>query len=117
MKAHAGHELNELADEQAKLGTLDEEVNSLPVPWCILKKELKDKLLKSWNQRWTNEVTCRQTKLMLPSPDQNFSKYLIQSSRTELSSLIQFLTGHNYLLYQQFIFCLLYTSPSPRDRG
>ena len=36
VKAHAGHELNELADEQAKLGTLVEEVTSIPVPWCIL---------------------------------------------------------------------------------
>ena len=111
VKAHVRHELNEAADELAKTGTASQNIVHVHPPRKLLYGKIKTKTMNKWKMRWKRETTCRQTRLMLPKPNKIFTKYLFTLTRQELSLLLQFVTGHNYLR------CLLYTSPSPRDRG
>ena len=102
VKAHVGHHFNEIADQQAKLGTESEQTILTPIPWSTIKHEILTNSYKCWKLRWKKGKICRQTRLMIPEPDPNFSKYLIQFNRKDISLMIQFLTGHNRLLYHQY---------------
>ena len=49
--------------------------------------------------QWKQEPTCRQTRLALPSQDQEYTKFITSLDRRSASTMIQFITGHNYLNY------------------
>ena len=50
IKAHAGHEGNELADTQAKLGASRELINaSTLVPWGSVKLAISEAIQQEWN--------------------------------------------------------------------
>ena len=68
-----------------------------------MNKILKTKYHQEWNARWKNETTCRQTRLMLPDLNPQLSHFMFQLSRTNLSLISQFLTGHNYLRYHRSV--------------
>jgi len=52
---------------------------------------------RCWNQRWQALPSCRQTKQWFPTLDRGKSKQIIMSDRKTLSTLVQLITGHNYL--------------------
>ena len=55
IKAHVGHEGNELADTQAKLGAGRETVNATTLaPWGSVKIALNEAIQSEWNTRWKN---------------------------------------------------------------
>ena len=99
VKAHAGHALNELADDLAKAGTQSDHLVSVPLPWKRVRRHLRELTLCAWRERWAREVTCRQTKLLFPEPRYSFSKPLFKLNRMEFSLVVQFVTGHNFLKY------------------
>ena len=71
-------------------------------PQKHLYNTIKTKTINLWKTRWKRETTCRQTRLMLPKPNSIFTKHLFTLSRGELSMLLQFVTGHNYLRYHLY---------------
>ena len=99
VRAHVGHELNEEVDRLAKFGTTSNWQYRVPVSWSYIKTELKNVSLRSWYKRWKRESTCRQTRLILPCYYHRLSKMLWSLDRYSLSRMVQFITGHNYLLY------------------
>ena len=153
-----------MVDKLAMEGALATCSFSVPRALSHVKNEIHEFYRRLWGMRWKNLTTCRQTRLMLPKPTSTYAKYFLQCTRQEISWMVQFLSGHNYLKYHLFntgrastdkcrlcqaatesswhlltdceplmflrfqIFfnvspseapkpCLLYTSPSPRDRG
>ena len=66
----------------------------LPVPDSHIKSITKQKLEKSWKNRWGNLETCRQTKIWFPKISNKMDKVLRHFSRFELSKHVQFITGH-----------------------
>ena len=102
VKAHVGHTLNEEADYVAKLGTVDEQYEQVPIPWCLIKTRIREKTITAWGNRWGKSLTCRQTKLFVPSPQTRVSAFVQNASREDVGLLVQFITGHNFLRYHLF---------------
>jgi ribonuclease HI len=97
IKAHAGHDGNEIADEMAKLGAQGEgTVISLGIPKAMTNKIIKDVIYHKWNTYWQNLNQCRQTKMFFPSINSKGRKLYYQSKRI-FSMAVRWITGHNYL--------------------
>ena len=75
---------------------------SAPTNPQTLYNKIKTETINKWKMRWKRDTTCRQTRLMLPHPNPIFTKFLFTLSRTEVSLLLQFVTGHNYLKYHLY---------------
>jgi hypothetical protein len=110
IKAHIEHPGNELADKQAKAGTIPRHG---PRPWhwelhpepnSILKSNIKTKINEQWQIRWTKNPVCWQSKCFIQNISKNtnkFDKLLKTSNRDTIGKLIQFITGHCNLNYHQ----------------
>jgi ribonuclease HI len=104
VKAHVGHEGNELADEVAKDGALlnDEILEDSPkLSYNGLRKQLMERHYAIWKIQWTDRPDCRQTKLWLPEPNRKLSRDILRLDRKTLSIIVQLITGHNYMNYHQ----------------
>ena len=99
VKAHVGIQGNEVADFLAKKGTslADGLVNELLTPQVKQKKEINNYYFKKWCHSWKSYGQARQTKIWFPTPDPKKSAELLKQKRSDLSILVQFLTGHNRL--------------------
>ncbi|CAB4040267.1 Retrovirus-related Pol poly from type-1 retrotransposable element R1 [Paramuricea clavata] len=100
IKAHAGHDGNELADSLAKQGAADpsKEVTDIPyTPWNLVKSNIQSLVLEYWDSSWSQLTTCRQTKQWFPKIDKAKSKSLLDLGRREISACTQLITGHNFM--------------------
>ena len=50
-----------------------------------------------WARRWKAYPKCRQTKIFFSEPDKGKSKKLLEINREDLSTMVQWLTGHCFL--------------------
>ena len=73
----------------------------LPNPPNIIRKNIRKFSISNWKQYWSSRPDCRQTKLWLPEPNFEHSKYILILSRTELGLLTRWITGHCYLARHQ----------------
>ena len=97
IKAHVGHDGNELADKLAKAGATSITKGPepfLPIPYSYPKTKTKLILTKQWNSRWKTLNSCRQTKLWFECSSDKLSKHLTKLCRFDLGRLVQFITGH-----------------------
>ena len=99
IKAHVGHEGNELADELAKAGCRVETLapNVPLVTKNHIREELRKCVVKEWNRHWRNIAPCRQTKLFIPSINKSQATDICSRKRREVSALTQLISGHNRL--------------------
>ena len=106
IKAHVGHEGNEAADQNAKKGSETKTLGPepfLPVPEAYINQKIKTKTVETWQNRWKNLNTCRQTKLWFKKISNKFEKFLKKGDRIETGKLVQFITGHcNLRRHQHF---------------
>ena len=69
----------------------------------MTKREINNitetKTMDSWGTKWKNLKQCRQTKNFYPIPSVKLHKLVNKLSRSELSLLIQIITGQNSLNY------------------
>ena len=82
IKAHVGHEGNELADTQAKLGASREIINATTlVPWGSVKTAINEAIQAEWNIRWKNIPKHDATKYFWKQADKTraevFSTYVV----------------------------------------
>ena len=107
IKAHVGHMGNEAADQNAKRGSEELAFGPepfLPIPQSYIDAQINKKILAKWSKRWSNNKTCRQTKLWFETLTNKFQKFLKKGSRIEVGRLVQFITGHcNLRRHQHFI--------------
>ena len=102
IKAHVGHEGNELADTQAKLGAGRETINATTLaPWGSVKTAINESILTEWNIRWNNLPKHDATKYFWKHADKNKSRGILNLCRTDLALLIKAITGQNFLAYHQ----------------
>jgi ribonuclease HI len=101
-KGHADTTGNELADSIAKQGT--EGFPMGPTPWLpVALPPLKLKVGKIyesiWTARWAAETTCRQTRLLQPSPAGPAQYcFLTTLPKKSLKQMVDFITGHCLLM-------------------
>ena len=80
-----------------------EVVNTL-IPKSQAKHIIDEAKREEWKKRWNNSTRYKHTKLFYIGPNKNKATIILNLSRSHLTKLIAIIT------------CLLYTSPSPRDR-
>ena len=98
IKAHVGYYGNELADEEAKVGTAQLAKSGTILPTkAYFKRHLKLQLSKLWTKQWEQLKECRQTKLFFPAPNDKQTAKILRCDRETLSSLVRLCTGHNFL--------------------
>ncbi len=76
-------------------------VKQLPLTITTWKRSIDAAFHNKWRHRWKNLGTCHQTRIWIHDPGKITPK-IDTLTRKNLSILIQILTGHNYLNYQQF---------------
>lgn len=107
VKAHVGHVGNERADELAKVGAADTDAvvaDPPKTPYYVIKNEIKEKVVSYWDKEWQivkKKNNCRQTKHFFPELDRKLSVEYMKNRRTLFSAVIQFVTGHNFMLRHQ----------------
>jgi len=100
VKAHVGHPGNEKADELAKKGASDRSLLSGDLPAVsinFVKNHLRSKFEEHWSEIWHKRIDCRQTKQWLPAVNRILSYQVLDTDRRVFSSLVQLITGHNFL--------------------
>ena len=75
------------------------ELSVLPLPLADFRAAVKAAVWLKWAGCWGSRGDCRQTKIWFPWPNPGKSMHLLCLGRQDLSVMVQFLTGHNYLNY------------------
>ena len=92
VKAHVGTRGNERADALARLGSeQDAPAHEIPLPLVVIKNLIAERVCSEWEREWNTYQAARQTRQFFPFINVKETKHLLK-------------------------LCLLYTSPSPRDR-
>ena len=104
IKAHIGLDGNELADEYAKLGTIDD---TITIKTQTTHKEIKaatrEYVYHKWKEKWQALKKCRMTKVFYDGPDRRLGKVVSRLSRKDMTLFIHAITGHNNLNYMNSI--------------
>ena len=103
VKSHCGHIGNEAADAQAKSGTKKMVEEKIPHPKRMALGIIEEAIKKLWDQRWSQSKEYRQTKQWFPMTNSAKSKRLVKLDRKSLGYIVQLITGHNRLRYQESI--------------
>ena len=99
IKAHQGHEGNEIADRLANIGArAKNEQQPVPVSDTLVKSYITNCIYDTWGMKWkTDSKSNKHTKHFFPLPNSRLSKRLLKFDRQELHFLVEAITGHNYL--------------------
>ena len=139
IKAHVGHQGNEVADEMAKQGTTSSNNIKVGIPLCETKRLVEEFIRGEWDKEWNNYKEGKQSKEFLLGNDKTRAKKLLEllgGIYQDTWDLLQDMATWRTLLLRSkkasthyadsvlkemkplYILrsCLLYTSPSPRDK-
>ena len=98
VRAHSDCIPNIQADKLAKLGANLTVPNlRLPTAAAEIKKKDRNNTIMKWQNEWSNEGSCQQTRKFIPVINKPETQMLTQLPRDRLSAMVQFITGHNYL--------------------
>ena len=92
-RGHSNCTGNELADALARLGSNSTQKRRMPWSAQTLKGKINRLFDDRWQDRWTVERTCRNTRSLLPKVDSKRSA-LGKSGRHKLNLICQAVTGH-----------------------
>ena len=110
VKAHIGIDGNELADEYAKLGTVDHTTQiQTYTTYKEIRADTRDYVYHKWKEKWTALKKCRMTKIFYDGPDRRVGKVVSRLSRSDMTLFIHAITGHNNLNYMNSIIIPNYT--------
>lgn len=94
---HSNHPGNEVADRLAKQG-VEKIVHAaepiIPVSEAEIKQNIKNWATRQHSTYWHKLPYCRQTKMMIPSPDPKIWKKIQKFTRRNIMIITQMLTGH-----------------------
>jgi ribonuclease HI len=103
---HEGHLGNEIADRLAKRGA-EMEIEGprplLPISYTIIRTRIKEWEKEKHFKMWEMKQDCRQTKMFLPKPNNNWAKEILKLNKKDIRLIIQILTGHNTLRRHKFL--------------
>ena len=112
IKAHIGLDGNELADEYAKLGTVDETTQietQTQTTGKDIKTATREYVYHNWKEKWKSLKKCRMTKVFYDGPNHRVGKVVSRLSRKDMTLFIHAITGHNNLNYMNSIIIPDYT--------
>ena len=96
IKAYVGLDGNKLADEYAKLGTIDESTQlATQTTGNEIKAATRECVYHKWEEKWKALKKCRMTKVFYDGPDRRVGKVVSRLSRTDMTLFIHPITGHN----------------------
>lgn len=104
VKGHIGIRGNEIADKEAKAGTkipISQRTDEVfPVPATHVKNIISTSIRSRWEKRWRTEFPHKylETRIWFPTLRPRVSNRLFTLGRPTLGTLIQFFTGHCYLM-------------------
>ena len=101
IKAHNNYKGNEVADQEAKLGTLKPFNSHIPLPKREIHNRIRENTTKRWKDRYQKLIKSRTLELLVPEPDPSLAEQLLKLSRNDISLAVQYLTGHNFLLHHE----------------
>ena len=101
IKAHNNYRGNEIADEEAKLGTTKPVLTNLPLPKSEVKNIIHAHTLKLWQERWKNLIKSSTLEYLMPTLQLELSAHIMKLSRHDMSLAVQYLSGHNFLLHHE----------------
>ena len=98
IKAHVGLDGNELADEYAKLGTIDDLLQIETRTTSIeIKAATREYVYHEWKEKWRALKKCRMTKIFYDGPDRRVGKVISGLSRKDMTLFIHAITGQKVL--------------------
>ena len=103
---HEGHMGNEVADRLAKRGAAMEPIGPepiLPINKTSIKQQLKEWEIKQHNEEWRERNDCRQTKLIMPERNKKWQREIMNSSRRNIKTITQIITGHANLKRHRYL--------------
>jgi hypothetical protein len=106
IKAHVGHYGNELADQNAKLGTTRPTYDTepiLPVTKSWVANKIKKYIHAEWTTTWRALPEARQTKIFFPTPHRLKSKKIMNYCRESFAELFRWISGHSFHRYHNSI--------------
>ena len=103
VRAHNGNNLNEMADDLAKLATEPFVDQDIEISKSVIRNEVLFKLREVWNSEWDAYAEARMSKMFYPSQNKSKAKEICSLSRYQLGRLIRITTGHNQLMYFQHV--------------
>ena len=110
IKAHIGLDGNELADEYAKLGTVDATTKiRTQTTYKEIKAATREYIYHKWKEKWKALKKCRMTKVCYDGPDRRVGKVVSRLSKKDMTLFIHAITGHNNLNYMNSIIIPDYT--------
>ena len=111
IKAHIGLDGNKLADEYAKLGTVDHtnQMFSLTT-YKDIRPATRDYVYHKWKEKLRALKKCQMTKQFYCGPNCRVGKVVSRLSKSVMTLIIHATTGHNNLNYMNSIIIPEYPS-------
>jgi ribonuclease HI len=106
IKAHVGHFGNELADQNAKLGTTRPNYDIepiLPVTKSWVTNRIQKFIHQEWTKSWRALPEARQTKIFFPTPHKHKSRKIMNYGRESFAELFRWISGHSFHRYHNSI--------------
>ncbi len=105
VRAHKGVQGNEAADCLAKVGSLDQDLDLIPVvvplPGSTLKQKTREYMYESWQNEWDTlegtKFAHRNTRFWLKSIDPTIHREMLKLDRKQASSVIRVISGHSMI--------------------
>ena len=101
IKAHNNYRGNEIADQEAKLGTRKPVEIQLPIPKREIRNIIEANTKKIWQSKWKTQLKSKTMERLMPELDLSLASQIMKLSRNDMSIAVQYLTGHNFLLHHE----------------
>ena len=98
IKAHVGHEGNEVADEMAKQGTTSNNNIKVGIPLCETKRLVEEFIRGEWDKEWNSYKEGKHSKEFLLGNDKIKAKKLLELNRWDLSRYVGLITYRTWKL-------------------
>lgn len=105
IKAHVGHEWNEMADLTAKQGALEPSMRikiDIPLLQTEISNKIKTLIYNKWHLRWYASTDYKHSKNFLSKPNPTKAKKILELPRLKMKRFVKIVLGLKNLGYFQY---------------
>ena len=95
--AHNNYKGNEIADQEAKMGTTKPITSQLPIPKSEISNIIRANTAQLWKERWAKQLKSKTMEYLLPDIETKLPNQIMKLCGYDMSIAIQYLSGHNFL--------------------